>query len=200
MPSATLLLSQKLKSLIPMVTRKGCNDPNHCGGFEVMGKLDPADIYRVPAKVFANARDLFLRIGIVAADEHVRRPARKLRLVKLSVAHGIESLDDECRGQSFLNKLAAGASQTADQFGRHRGHVQRVRGIQHDLAFEIIDTGNLDSVDGACSMNGDRNDLAKLRCLLKRSALSTLVAFCYPRSQFCRRARPQHHLVPRPAE
>src|SRR4051812_41391878 len=124
MHSATLLLSQKFERLIPMVPGKSSNDPNHCGGFEVMRKLDPADIYCIPAKVFANARHLVFRIGIVAADEHVRRPAREIRLVKLSVSHGIESLDDECRGQSFLNKLAAGASQTAYQLGRHYGHVQ----------------------------------------------------------------------------
>ena len=57
------LLSQELECLIPVAACNGGDDPNHGGGFEVVRKSDAADINRVPTKVFADARDLFLALG-----------------------------------------------------------------------------------------------------------------------------------------
>ena len=113
------------------------NNPNHGCRFEIMRKPDTADIEWIPTKLSANPRDLVFGLCIVAAKKHVRWAAHKFRPGEVRVPHRIEGFDDKRSGQSLLNQLAAGAAKTADQLGEAARDIQRICGVDDNLAFKL---------------------------------------------------------------
>ena len=82
--------------------------PEDAHGFQKTGPFHASRVHHAPAEALADAGHHLLGRGVVAADEHVGRAARELRVHHVGAAHGVEGLHHLGVGQPALHLFAAG--------------------------------------------------------------------------------------------
>src|SRR5438270_4138991 len=131
------LFVEHLECMRPRAGDDAVDDPGHAHRLEVARGVDTAEIDDAPAERLADLRDHFLRVGIVAADEHVRRTAGQLRFEKERITDGVEGLHDARVRNRTLNLLAERVGMSDREARRAAAEVERIRGVDGHLVIEV---------------------------------------------------------------
>src|ERR1700693_1100726 len=157
---ANRLLAQELEGVVPGVVLDAVEDPEDADGLEEARAFDAADVDDRPTEGLADGRDRFLGSGIVAADEHVRRAAGKIRMEHVGVADDVEGLHDPVPREPAVVLFAArvGVAER-ERRGRVRSKDQRVRHVDHDSSRKVFRARELQGVLRAAPDGREEHDL-----------------------------------------
>src|SRR6185312_16079616 len=150
--------------------RHPCPDPQRHQRLQPPRPCDVADVERPrPTERLKQLAGAALRFGVVAADQHRHRLA-ELRVDHRTVSHGVEALHDLGLRKLSLHALAEAVGRTDVESRRHAfGKIERVRGVEHDLAAEALRAGELQRVLRALAVQRQEHDLARRRRVGERS-------------------------------
>ena len=98
-------------------------------------------------------------------------------------------------GNQSLQPLSQGVGGADKQSRPSRGEVERVTGVEHDLASEALQVGESDHVLGGSAIDGQDNQLAELGGLCEGSNLCVPAGFTQPAAQLVRSTRADHDPV-----
>src|ERR1700693_5184059 len=159
---ANRLLAQEFEGVVPGVVLDAVEDPEDADGLEEGRAFDAADVDDRPTEGLADLRHSSLGRGIVAADEHVRRAAGKVRMEHVGVADDVEGLHDAALRKPALHLLAArvGVAER-ERRGGVRSKDQRVRHVDHDFSRQVLRARELQGVLRAAPDRREEYDLSE---------------------------------------
>jgi hypothetical protein len=123
-----------------------------------------------------------LGLIVVASNEHVRFIAGQAWVDRDVCLDDIEALDDVRVGNQALDALTQRISGPDEQSWPSRGEVERIAGVDHDLACEALHAGEPDDLLGGTAEDRQHDELAELGSLGKGPDLRPRTGRNHPRN------------------